>query len=449
MTYPINALYGSGYSYNPVSDGYADATTADTVQKMNALYAGPGGALRSLRNMIPQGSEGLSILNMARSGLGTAANWLQGTPEIGPDTLAPLGAGIAGAAIKPASEAARPNLLAKAIKQHMRAQEAKYGPLTGKKHLAHMAESAGIAGLGTYALHGVMDPASAAVVGGFGVMAPHVLHTRDVYKRLKEIEGANQAPSPRSTTILADNSSASAPGVVVNSLAERSMAPDRSLGPSVGTAKPELGTLITEGRSNRDTPPNLLGRRSIAEIADPIRQSEETFVKAYRENVEANKHRYFDDWVEGEPIFDKDGNITDIPQTSARYEAASPYGASALEIVPAAAQAINAAARATGRDLYLSRALNTASHYGTLRTPSGKEHRVRVSDHARTSAQFDRPDFNIAPGAMTPEEFVRLLPTLRADNSRASAPGLAANSTQQSSDSGVLDILRKYGLPVE
>jgi hypothetical protein len=212
--YPINALYGSGYSYNPVSDGYADATTADTVQRMNALYSGPGGALRSLRNAIPEGSDGLSILNMARSGLGTAANWLQGNPGA-QDMVSPLGAGIAGAAVKPASDAVGKNLLGKAIKQHMRAQEAKYGPLTGKKHLAHMAESAGIAGLGTYALHGVMDPASAAVVGGVGVMAPHIMHTRDVYKRLKEIEGGLK--SPESVSLVQNNATASAPGLAANS----------------------------------------------------------------------------------------------------------------------------------------------------------------------------------------------------------------------------------------
>lgn len=88
---PINSLY----SYTP-RDGYGEQTTADVLGQMNALYSGPGGMLRSMRNAIPESHNALSIMNMARSGLGTAANWMQGRPEIGPDTLAPLGIAAVG-----------------------------------------------------------------------------------------------------------------------------------------------------------------------------------------------------------------------------------------------------------------------------------------------------------------------------------------------------------------
>lgn len=198
--YPINALYGSGYSYNPVSDGYADATTADTVQKMNALYAGPGGALRSLRNMIPQGSEGLSILNMARSGLGTAANWLQGTPEIGPDTLAPLGLGSMGTGVMNALTRTSPDAgIARSLAQQFPGEPA-IGDMVRQRIAG--ANRIGVSGddgmTSLYRTDGAMHTPGEAVT-----RAPHGMG-----------RPAND--------LLADNSSASAPGLAANSTQQSS-----------------------------------------------------------------------------------------------------------------------------------------------------------------------------------------------------------------------------------
>ena len=54
-------------------------------------------ALRSARDAIPANPDAsVSLLNMARGGLNSAANWLDRRPEIGPDTLAPLGLAVAG-----------------------------------------------------------------------------------------------------------------------------------------------------------------------------------------------------------------------------------------------------------------------------------------------------------------------------------------------------------------
>lgn len=211
MTYPINALYGSGYSYNPVSDGYADATTADTVQKMNALYAGPGGALRSLRNAIPENTDlpapqffmdprSLSMKNMVRSGLGTAANWLQGTPEIGPDTLAPLGLGSMGTGVMNALTRASPDAgIARSLAQQFPGEPA-IGDMVRQRIAG--ANRIGVSGddgmTSLYRTDGAMHTPGEAVT-----RAPHGMG-----------RPAND--------LLADNSSASAPGLAANSTQQSS-----------------------------------------------------------------------------------------------------------------------------------------------------------------------------------------------------------------------------------
>ena len=203
MTYPINALYGSGYSYNPVSDGVQDATTADTVQRMNALYSGPGGALRSLRNAIPEGSDGLSILNMARSGLGTAANWLQGTPEIGPDTLAPLGLGSMGTGVMNALTRASPDArIAKALMES-------HPDAISLGQMWRSPSSVSVTSPGGDALvrgenRGALQRAASG--GQYAITRPD----HDVY-------GVADNVNARGPHLLADNARASAPGLAANS----------------------------------------------------------------------------------------------------------------------------------------------------------------------------------------------------------------------------------------
>lgn len=86
--------YGYGFRPNALS---ADGVSYDTsnvlagIPKRNAV----SDALRAARNAIPENrNHSVSMLNMVRGGLGSAANWLEGSPEIGPDTLAPMGAGL-------------------------------------------------------------------------------------------------------------------------------------------------------------------------------------------------------------------------------------------------------------------------------------------------------------------------------------------------------------------
>jgi hypothetical protein len=103
--------YGYGEQPNPLAQ---DGVTYDTsnvlagMPRPNAL----ADALRTAASSIPENKSlpepafpfdprSMSMLNMVRGGLGTAANWLEGRPEIGKDTLAPLGAGLMGSAFAP------------------------------------------------------------------------------------------------------------------------------------------------------------------------------------------------------------------------------------------------------------------------------------------------------------------------------------------------------------
>ena len=95
--------YGEGYespaAFNYRNDPYGELaphpTTADALRRMRV----PTGAepLRDLSSAIPVNTEhGVSLLNMARGASNSSANWLDWKPEVGPDTLAPLGTASSG-----------------------------------------------------------------------------------------------------------------------------------------------------------------------------------------------------------------------------------------------------------------------------------------------------------------------------------------------------------------
>lgn len=118
----LRDVYGEGYLPANVSDtAEPDPTTASVLANMDARYSGPGGYLRALRDKIPESGRSLdprgedeslpsywgralnssSAKDMTRGGLNTMANWLQNSPEIGPDTLAPLGMAPMGSLLTP------------------------------------------------------------------------------------------------------------------------------------------------------------------------------------------------------------------------------------------------------------------------------------------------------------------------------------------------------------
>jgi hypothetical protein len=97
----------------------------------------------------------------------------------------------------------------------------------------------------------------------------------------------------------------------------------------------------------------------------------------------------------------------------------------------AIASSLRDAAEATGRslDIYGDERFPFKSAYGTLRTPAENTYKVRIADHANTTAYHGKPDFNIAPGAMTPEEFIDLLPAIYSNSD--SRPALLASALEQ------------------
>ena len=81
-------------------------TTADVLRR----YSEPSW-LQQMANWMPSNPDHqLSLVNILKGGATSAANWLAGKPRIGPDTLAPLGAGgMLAMTARPASKFARPS----------------------------------------------------------------------------------------------------------------------------------------------------------------------------------------------------------------------------------------------------------------------------------------------------------------------------------------------------
>ena len=100
------ARFGQGYQSDALtSDGeiYDSTNILARMPRPNALAE----ALRVAMSRLPENTDlpkpafpldprSMSLTNMLRGGLDTAANWFEGRPEIGKDTLAPLGASIFG-----------------------------------------------------------------------------------------------------------------------------------------------------------------------------------------------------------------------------------------------------------------------------------------------------------------------------------------------------------------
>lgn len=91
---------------------------------------------------------------------------------------------------------------------------------------------------------------------------------------------------------------------------------------------------------------------------------------------------------------------------------------------------LRAAAKVAGRDLeVLPRSYG--SQYGHLKTPTGDAWKVRVADHGNQSRHRAESDFNIAPGQMTVEEFLGLLPRIYANSSDPTTAAILALLTAQ------------------
>lgn len=105
----------------------------------------------------------------------------------------------------------------------------------------------------------------------------------------------------------------------------------------------------------------------------------------------------------------------------------SPYGPLDGRLgddLPAVMDALILASEASGRQLKVLPRRH-GSQYADLTTPTGDVWEVRVADHANQSVHHGGSDFNIAPGAMTQEQFLDLLPTIYSDTGKPSLMGAA------------------------
>lgn len=160
---------------------------------------------------------------------------------------------------------------------------------------------------------------------------------------------------------------------------------------------------------------------------------EAAYIKAFRSELDDRKGR-FDDWE-----YDEGGNRIGSPY----YDGATLFGdAAAASYTPYVAAGLEGATKTAGRELPMYQA-SSGSAYGTLKTPAGNRYKVRVADHARTSSQFDQPDFNIAPGAWTVDDFLRVLPTIYANAPTGAALPLAMEGQDQ--DPALIQFLRSRG----
>jgi len=242
--------------------------------------------------------------------------------------------------------------------------------------------------------------------------------------------------------------------------AEKAKAPDRSLGLSYGSPSKD-GALSTEAEatatplhfSDAASAPRskVLAENGATEAnLDSIRSEA---LQAFRNDIDRNGSRYFDDFSLAEipGKFDAWGAPAWGTISPTQQELLTTNFLSNNHPVSALGEALNAAARASGRELDLMPygSAPLSSNYGTLRTPAGNQYKVRVADHARTSMFHDAPDFNIAPGEMTPDEFINLLPTLYSDTGKPSLMGSALSPQDQDFDQELKGIANKYGIPIQ
>ena len=99
----VLAQYGQGYTSPALNSG--DGETLDTagiLGQYTRRNEGLPGVLRGWAGNVRDASRPDNVL---AGGLDTAANWIAGEPQVGQDTLAPLGLGIMGSMLAPANAA--------------------------------------------------------------------------------------------------------------------------------------------------------------------------------------------------------------------------------------------------------------------------------------------------------------------------------------------------------
>lgn len=200
----VSDLYGETYKPDLGSDSEGDITTADMLARMKARDAGFPGALRDVARAIPHVEAddtstasgiisrlGRTATEIPRSSLNTVANWLGRTPEIGPDTIAPLGLAPMGSLVGHSASLAKPS-----VADHARARYLEW------KH-PHEVSAPDTQWLATRdgtrnAAEPIASDPDAAVINNYarGVYRTH----NDVLRHLEEAR--NLPPSPERDALL-------------------------------------------------------------------------------------------------------------------------------------------------------------------------------------------------------------------------------------------------------
>jgi hypothetical protein len=197
------------FGYGPQDPGPDE--TFDTRNVLDTMQKRAPNLLNKLAGAIPENTEhSVSLANMLKGGLDTAGRWVGGNPELGRDTLAPLGAGMMGAA---AARYAAPNTgepilsslarYGKAMSMHQR-NEARRGNEAGYP------AGLGILGLSTAGAAGAaaagwpeLTPLLAAHMyltrPNSVYMKPHTRDVRNMYNYLRDMELRDSPIRPDNT----------------------------------------------------------------------------------------------------------------------------------------------------------------------------------------------------------------------------------------------------------
>ena len=237
----ILSQYGDDYQ-NPLSQ--YDSADLDT---RNVLAGMPkpnpvASALRTAAEYIPPNREhSISLANMLKGGLGSAANWLDGRPEVGPDTLAPFGLAAMGShLLRLRSRAVGAEQAAPFRLTPFDGGDTFYGPLS-----LHVERGGEPIGAINYELRSAAEPNDTAFIhlmrlkrgSGEPLTTGDLRALREAFRELQpsvtrfegqRSTGAHALSNPeaplaspnrkQSVTIAADPLRASAPGTVVNGL---------------------------------------------------------------------------------------------------------------------------------------------------------------------------------------------------------------------------------------
>jgi len=251
-------------------------------------YARPADPLRQLRDAIPENKDGgISMLNMIRSALGTSANWLDGTKDpslIGPaEVMSPLG--LAGMGMGVANAVTRPG------------RDFRIADDLARQH----PEASAVGEIPKFApMRDASNPTSAAHVYDYGLMP-----------------GTPRAPVNTNATpyaVMADNAKGSAPGTVVNSIAEK----------PYDVRRAEFEQHIKSGKfaSEDDVPVPFQYTRLPPNHEDVVRMDQWSTLPHKKEAVDLSKLWATQKSVDGEAVSDMvRGGVKGEPPPPSAYRA--------------------------------------------------------------------------------------------------------------------------------